>query len=242
MYAGKSLLAIIPARGGSKGVPGKNIADVGGKPLIAWTVETAGRSAYLDRVVCSTDDEAIATAARQAGCDVPYLRASALAQDQTLIEDVIFDLLDVLKGDFDYLVLLQPTSPLREADDIDRCIRTCIDAGAPACVTVTESAKPPYWSYRLDGEGGALTPLFPELSAAGRRQDLPRSWAVNGAVYVARTDWYLKTKTFFADGTIGISMPADRSVDVDTPFDLRVLRALVAQPAATAAHANDQSR
>jgi N-acylneuraminate cytidylyltransferase len=242
MYAGKTFLAVIPARAGSKGVPGKNTADLGGKPLIAWTVETAARSGYLDRVLCSTDDEGIAAAARDAGCEVPFLRPAELARDETLIEDVIFHLLDFLKAKFDYLVLLQPTSPLREAGDIDHCIETCLDAGAPACVTVTESAKPPYWSYRMDGDGKALVPLFPDLSSAGRRQDLPRAWAVNGAVYVARTDWYLKTKTFFTAETIGLSMPAERSVDVDTPFDLRVIRALVAQSAMTTTHANDPSR
>ena len=134
MIDGRSVLAIIPARGGSKGVPRKNIRPLGGKPLIAWTIEAAHRSAWIDRLILSSEDQEIIDTACAWGCDVPFVRPAELARDCTPGIDPVLHALKQLPS-FDLVVLLQPTSPLRSAADIDRCIERCQRGGAPAAVT-----------------------------------------------------------------------------------------------------------
>ena len=137
MIAGQKILAVITARGGSKGLPGKNIRPIAGLPLIAWTIRAAHASSLVDRTVLSTDDEKIATVARQHGCEVPFMREARLAADDTSSMDVIIDVLDRIPG-FDIVLLLQPTSPLRTSADIDNANRHCDDSTAPGCESVRE--------------------------------------------------------------------------------------------------------
>ncbi len=210
------MLALITARGGSKGLPGKNIRPVHGRPLIDFTIAAALKADCVDRVVLSTDDEGIAKVARQHGCDVPFMRPAALAGDETSSIDVVLDALDRLPA-FDLVILLQPTSPARSADDIDAACRLLIDTDAPACVSVTPADQSPYWMYRI-GDGHRLNPLL-TASTATRRQDLPAVHVLNGAVYVARCDWLRAQRSFVGEGTVAYPMPRERSIDIDTIED-----------------------
>lgn len=227
MIDGARVLALIPARGGSKGVPGKNIRPVGGRPLLAWTVAAARNSAYVDRVVLSSDDDAIMQAARDAGCEVPFRRDAALATDTVASIDVVLDAVDRVPG-FDIVVLLQPTSPLRTASDIDGALERMQAVAAPSCVSVREAQDHPYWTYRIEA-GGALGAFVPQATAVTRRQDLPAAWCLNGAVYAARVDWLRAHRGFVGSGTVGFEMPIERSLDIDTLHDLERLEAIMGQ-------------
>ncbi|VBB05531.1 acylneuraminate cytidylyltransferase [Lucifera butyrica] len=227
MIENKSVLAIIPARGGSKEIPRKNIAAVGGKPLIVWTIEAAQKSKYIDRLILSSDDDEIMTAARKWGCEVPFKRPPELARDDTPGIEPVLHALTSLPG-YDYVVLLQPTSPLRSPEDIDGCIELCVGHRANACVTVTEPDKSPYWMFYTDKQG-FLQPVLPMDTIASRRQDLPSVYALNGAVYVAHTSWLLKKKSFLTAETLAYKMPKKRSIDIDTETDLLFVSFLLAQ-------------
>lgn len=215
----KAVLGLIIARGGSKGLPGKNVRFLGGKPLIAWTVQAAKASRHLTRLVLSTDDETIAAVARSHGCDTPFMRPPELAKDDASAASVVRHALETLGERFDYIVLLQPTSPFRTAHDIDACIEMCMQAGVSSCVSVAPAPKPVEWYYRLDG-GDRLAPIFPGDYANQRRQEIRESWCLNGAVYVVGVDAFLQTGQFVAPDTVGYKMPAERSVDIDTMLDL----------------------
>ncbi len=221
MIDGKTVLAIIPARGGSKGVPRKNIRQVAGKPLIAWTIEEARKSKYIDRLICSSDDPEIIGIAENWGCEAPFVRPDELARDETPGIAPVLHALEALPG-FGMVVLLQTTSPLRSVADIDGCIEQCVAGGADACVTVTEAGQSPYWMYTLR-EDGAMQALIPAGRPVARRQDLPKAFLLNGAVYVANSAWLRRHKTFVGDGTLGFIMPQERSLDIDTELDLQIL-------------------
>jgi len=221
MYKGKKILAIIPARGGSKGVPRKNVRIVGGKPLIAWTVEEARKSRYIDRTIISSDDKEILAVARALKCDIPFVRPAALARDNvTGIEPVLHALRNIDEH-FDYVVLLQPTSPLRVVNDIDGCIKKCLAESACACVTVTLADKSPYWMFSLSGHN-YLRPVVKHKDMPLLRQLHKNVYALNGALYMARTDWFITNQKFITGKTIAYVMPQDRSVDIDTDWDLKI--------------------
>lgn len=227
MIDGKTILAVIPARGGSKGVPRKNIRIVGGKPLIAWTIECAKKSQYIDRIIASSEDRDVCEAAKEYGADVPFIRPAELAQDDTPGVDPILHALKELPG-FDYVVLLQPTSPLRTAEDIDGCLERCVLSDADFCVSLTEPKPSPYWMYKLC-EDGVLSPLMECHQLFTRRQDLPKVYALNGAVYVADSMALLREKTFLTSSTLGYVMPKSRSLDIDTVEDFKYLEFLLSE-------------
>jgi N-acylneuraminate cytidylyltransferase len=242
VIGGRSVLALITARGGSKGLPGKNILRVGGRPLIQWTIDAARGSRYIDRLVLSSDDAAIIAAAKDGGCEVPFVRAAALATDEAASVDVVADALQRVPG-YDLIVLLQPTSPLRSSGDIDGAIELLVSSGAPACVSVREAHEHPYWSFGLD-EHGTLVPFAAAPSGDSlRRQDLPPAWCLNGAVFVARIPWFVSARTFLCQQTVGFQMPVERSLDIDTPADIESLQRAVAaaQDASRAVRATKQS-
>ncbi len=226
MIGAEKVLAVITARGGSKGVPRKNLRQVAGKPLIAWTIEAARASRYLDKVVLSSEDDEIMRVAAEWGCEVPFARPANLAQDDTPGIDPVLDALARLPG-YGLVVLLQPTSPLRSADDIDRAIELCVERHAPACVSVTPATDSPYWMFTMDN--AKLQPLLGSSALPERRQVLPQAYSLNGAVYVARPPWLLETKSFLAEGTVAYVMPAERSVDVDEELDLKLVEILLAE-------------
>lgn len=222
------VLAVITARGGSKGLPGKNVRPLAGLPLIGWSIRAAQGASLVDRTIVSTDDEMIAVAARQCGGEVPFMRDAALAGDATPSLDVVLDSLDRCPG-FDIVVLLQPTSPLRTSADIDLAIRQCIDSGAPTCVSVCEADKSPYWMYTLDA-ARRMKPLLPAEQRATRRQDLPTVHVLNGAVYVARVDALREARAFVTEDTVAYPMPRTRSVDIDTATDFLVAEHFLTGP------------
>lgn len=221
MIDGGKVLAVIPARGGSKGVPRKNIRVVAGRPLIAWTIEEARKSKYIDRLVVSSDDAEIIEVARSWGCEAPFVRPAELSRDESPGIDPVLHALDMLPG-YDWLVLLQTTSPLRSVADIDGCLDRCVEAVANACVTVAPAEQSPYWMYSL-GTDGRMQALLPTQVEVARRQDLPPAYLLNGAVYVARCEWLRRHRTFVNEETIGFVMPQERSLDIDTELDLQIL-------------------
>ena len=219
MFDGNTILAIIPARGGSKGIPFKNIREVGGKPLIAWAIDEAKKSKYIDRLILSSDDNQIIKVAKEYGCEVPFIRPPALARDDTPGIAPVLHAIEVLPEKYDYVVLLQPTSPLRSVEDIDNCIAKCISEAGNACVTVTQSEQSPYWMYSITGSG-CVVPVV-RVEEYQRRQDLPTAYVLNGAVYVARAEWLKQVKKFVTDETKAVIMPENRSIDIDTEKDLQ---------------------
>lgn len=225
MIKGYTVLAIIPARGGSKGVPRKNIREIAGKPLIAWTIEAAKKSVYIDKLILSSEDREIIDVALRWGCEVPFVRPEELAKDDTPGMDPILHAIQKIEK-YDFVVLLQPTSPLRNTSDIDKCIELCLKKDSNACVSVSETEKSPYWMFTLE-ENNQMTPIFKDKETNVRRQDLPTFVTLNGAVYVAKSDWLLVNKKFLTSETIAYEMPKERSIDIDSEFDLRIAEAML---------------
>ena len=222
MYNGKTILAVIPARGNSKSVPRKNLHEVCGRPLISWTFKSAQNSTYIDRLVLSSEDDEIIAVAHEYGVEVPFKRPPELAGDDVVVTMPVIDVAQKLPG-YDYTVTLQPSVPLRTADDIDGCVAKCIDTGAASCATLAESGKSPYWMYLL-GEDSLLLPLIEQKEEGEKqRQELPTTYLLNGAVYVAQTDWLIKGRRYLSRETIGYVMPQERSLDIDTDTDLWLL-------------------
>jgi N-acylneuraminate cytidylyltransferase len=219
MYKEHRVLAVIPARGGSKGVPRKNVRLLAGKPLIAWTIEQAAQSRYIDCVMVSSEDDEICQVAKESGAEIPFVRPMELASDTASGVDVLCHAVENSGSDYDYVVLLQPTSPLREPSDIDEAIECCVSRAAKSVVSVAEAAKSPYWMYQMK-EGGKLTPFVED--AATNRQQLPQSYALNGAVYVLEVATLLANRKILDEQTLGYVMPAERSYDIDTEMDFLI--------------------
>ncbi len=225
MINGKTVLAIIPARGGSKGVHRKNIRDVAGKPLIAWTIEEAKKSKYIDRLILSSEDDEIIAVARNWGCEVPFVRPVELSRDDTPGIDPVIHAIQKFP-EYDYVVLLQPTSPLRKVEDIDGCIDLCANKQVSATVSVTEPDKSPFWMFTLDDDS-RMSPLIESSGNNLRRQDLMKVYALNGAVYVAECKSLLDSRILVNKDTVAYIMPKERSVDIDTEMDLIVANCIL---------------
>lgn len=216
-------LALVVARGGSKSIPRKNLAPLAGKPLLAWTIDAAQRCQTELRLVVSTDDREIAEVARQCGAEVPFMRPAELARDDTPSLDVVLHAVDVLASrgyDADRVLLLQPTSPLRTPDDIDAATRIAGDRDATSVVSVCPSRDHPWLTKRVTPEG-VLEDFFPHKPVV-RRQELEPAFALNGAIYLTRTAWLRSHRSFYAQPTYAYVMPAERSLDVDEPWDLHL--------------------
>lgn len=222
-------LYIIPARGGSKGIPGKNIKPLGGKPLIAYAIETArGAGAPDSRIIVSTDDERIAAVARDCGLAIDYMRPAALGGDTVGSREVILDVMDWADGrdiDYEAVVLLQPTSPFRMADDISGAV-ALYDASLDMVVSVTEAASNPYYNcFETDGDGYLHVSKGDGLIT--RRQDAPKAWEYNGAVYVINPRSIREMPLGAFSRRVPYEMPRSRSIDLDTPTDWLVAEALL---------------
>lgn len=222
-----TILGLIPARGGSKGIPRKNVLPIAGKPLIAWTIEAALAAGSIGRVVVTTDDDEIAEVSARHGADVPFRRPADLARDETPGIDPVLHTIDALPG-YDTVVLLQPTSPLRIAADIDAAVAM---AGSGATVVSVTEAPHAEWIFAMDAAG--RLDIDPDRPAAQRRQDMARRYALNGAIYVAGCNLLRARRTFLAPGTLGYAMPAERSVDIDGPLDWRLAELLLADGGTT---------
>ena len=226
MIDGKRVLGLIPARGGSKGLPRKNVLRLGQKPLIAWTIEAALASRRLDRLVLTSEDDEIMQVARDFGCEVPFRRPDELAADDTPGVAPVLHALTQLSG-FDYVVVLQPTSPLRSTQDIDGAVDHCHAQAAPSCVSTVRMTKPLQWMYSTDA-AGRLVPIITDGEPMTRRQEA-EVYALNGAVYVADVEFLRESRRFVDPMTVGFVMPPERSVDVDTEMDLHWCEFLLAR-------------
>lgn len=215
MIDGKTVLGIVPARAGSQGLPGKNLRPLAGRPMTAWTLEAGLTSLTLDHLVVSTDDGAVAELSRQAGVEV-IDRPPELAGPQASVLDAIAHALEVLDRAWDYVVLLQPTSPLRLASDIDAAVRLCHERDAPSVIGVSPLLKPASFYGQVDGIGA--------FSLAPGNGD--EAVVINGAVYVARPGTLFEAGGFAGPGALAHVMPPERGWDVDTAFDFAVCEAL----------------
>lgn len=218
-----TILGVITARGGSKELPRKNVLAVAGRPLIGWTIAAARASRLLTRTIVSTDDEEIARVARACGGDVPFMRPADLAQDATSHTPVMEHALTWARGeglDPDYLLVLQPTSPLRTGADIDAAITLAAEQRPDAVVSVAPAHPHPWLMHRMTAEG-RLTPFVADADRSGRRQDFPAAYGLNGAIFLI-TPQALRQGSFCPSDTAAYVMPAERSIDIDSPWDLRV--------------------
>lgn len=222
------ILGLIPARGGSKGLPGKNVRNLAGRPLIAWTVLAGIESGVLDAVVVSTDDDAIADAAAESGAQV-LRRPAELATDTAAMADVVLHALDTLEaqdGDFTHVMLLQPTSPLRGPAEVRQAVDRLRETGGRAVVSVCPAEHSPLLANTLPDDGSMAQFLRPEVSRANR-QALAQHYRLNGAVYLAETGFFREHRTFIAEGTFAYVMEAECSVDIDTQLDFRLAELLM---------------
>lgn len=218
-----NILAIIPARGGSKGIPGKNIKLLGGKPLLHYTVEAARESQLVSRVILSSDDEAIINRAKSIGLEVPFVRPAHLATDRSGSLEVVQHALRVFKekGEtFDAVCLLQPTTPFREKGSIDQAIQQFIDQDVDSLVSVREVPADynPHWVFESDDKG-CLHIATGEQEIIKRRQELPKAFFRDGSLYVTKTEVILKQHSLYGKRIGYIVSKGIHSVNLDTMTD-----------------------
>lgn len=224
----KQVLALIPARGGSKGIARKNLALLLGKPLLSYTIEAAKKSAFVDEIWVSSEDDEILHFSSRSGAQIikrPDAFASDIASAVCVVEHFIYDLPSDVRSHDPIILYLQPTSPLRDETHIDGALRTMDLARANGVMSVVEAEKPPQKSFRLD-ETGRLISLFDERQSNARRQDLPKCYYPNGAIYAFRISEFLARNGFPSNGSIPFIMADADSIDIDNTADL--IRAEVA--------------
>lgn len=224
MYKNKTFLAIIPARGGSKGLPGKNIKELCGKPLIAWSIETGLTSKYLDEVMVSTDCQNIADIAKQYGASVPFFRPDYLASDTAISFDVVKHTIDYYKNElnreFDYIILLEPTSPLREEDDIDNMIEKIIknEDKFDSIVSMGEVHEHPSIMKKIVNKN-YLNNYCEELELKSRRQDNDEAYFPYGVAYIVKIDSLLNEKTFYTKRNTFFEIKRYQCYEIDDVYD-----------------------
>lgn len=218
------MLAIIPARGGSKGLPKKNIRLFDGLPLICHTIKTALASKSIKKVIVSTDDDEIASIAKDCGAEVPFMRPANLASDNSMVMDTYFYVVDKLvemtSKPVEKFVALLPTVPLRLSEDIDKAVKIFDSKNADSVISVVKSPVPIDW-YRKISESGILKNYLPDFNAVKNRQELEQSYVPNGAIYVFRTDVLRSVRKYYTDNTYPYIMPSERSADIDDMLDFK---------------------
>ena len=223
MYKQKRILAIIPARGGSKGIPKKNIIDLLGNPLLYYSIKSAKESKYIDKVIISTDDDEIAEIGKKLGADVPFLRPEEISGDKAKSIDAFIHAikeLEKLEEKYDYILLLQNTSPLRQSWHIDEAIEKLIESGERSLVAVSEVTEHPCIMRTLNEKNETFNLL--NMSGDMRRQDFSPIYLVNGAIYIQKNDEYLNLDTNLNGGKLAYVMAREYSVDIDEYLDLDI--------------------
>lgn len=213
----KKTLTIIPARGGSKGIKNKNIKKLLGKSLINWTIESALKSKYVERVIVSTDNKKISNYAKKSGVEVPFLRPSKLSNDKAKSIDLVLHAIKKIPG-YEWILLLQPTSPLRTSKDIDNVFKLCVKKKALSVASICSVNQHPHKMFTIN-KSLYLKSLIKKKAINEIRQDLPKTYITNGALYLVNISWLKKRKKFIDSDTIGYEMPAEKSVDIDTLSD-----------------------
>lgn len=227
MNSNRKIIALIPARGGSKGLPGKNILQIAGHPLIAHTIMEARKSRYISEVFVSTDYDEIAEISKKYGASVPFMRPAELASDEAKSIDVITYTIDRLRSegiDIDDFILLQPTSPLRTAAHIDQAIKLFYDCDADSVISMT-TAKPYVWHHGID-ESGRVHKIF-DSAESRNRQEFIKTYIPNGSMYISKYDELKSTNQFYTDRTYAYIMSLSSSIDIDDAEDFRLARLLM---------------
>jgi len=220
------VLAIIPARGGSKGLPGKNIKILGDKPLIAWTIEAALNSEFICKVIVTTDCQEIASVAIRYGAEVPFIRPTELATDSAATVDVIDHAITFLDEDFDVIVVLQPTSPFRTQIDIQNAFELYSNNCTPSVVSVMKADKSPYW-YFFRENNNKIQPVITLEGQFSRRQDLPDSYLLNGAVYIVGVKDFQRDRKLIFNDTLSFVMSKESSIDIDDIMDFKLAQLIL---------------
>lgn len=229
MYKNKKILCVIPARSGSKGLPGKNIKRLLGKPLIGYSIEHALASKFIDRTIVSTDSKMIADIAKNFGAEVPFLRPKRLATNKSNIIDVLLHAIDWMRNkegfDFDIIVLLHVTAPLRKAKDVDKSIKLLFKRGTDNVFSVTPAQRNPYFNMvELDKSNKAR---LVKKGMYTNRQEAPLVFEMNSSIYVWWRDVLKHSKSLFPGTTRIYLMPKERSVDIDDYLDFRIAEMLL---------------
>ena len=231
------MLAIIPARGGSKGVPKKNIKLLAGKPLILWTIEAAKEAEKIDRIILSTDDDEIANTCRSTGIEIPFMRPKELAQNDSMAIDNYIYTIERLnrKSDHKYeeFVVLLPTVPLRVSYDIDKAIALFFQNDANSIISCTKLHHPLEWMMSINNDGIIQRSNDTGIKKMMNRQESKYVYIPNGGVYVFKYGPLKKTKSYYSEKTYAYIMPSERSVDIDTEFDFKLAEFLLKQYAET---------
>lgn len=228
MYNDKKILGIIPARGGSKGILDKNITQICGKPLIAYSIEEALKSKYIDKVIVSTDSEKIKQVSLKNGAEVPFIRPNELSNDTAKTIDVVIHSLDFFKNnkeEYDYVVLLQPTSPLRKCEDIDNAIEKIMHLGGESLVSVCEVDQNPILMRTI--EDNKFHEIIKFEGDNLRRQELSTYYIFNGAIYINTVEMLYNEKCFFNNDTIPFIMEKNKSIDIDEPLDIIIVESIM---------------
>lgn len=226
------MIAIIPARGGSKGVPGKNIRPLCGKPLIVYTIESALKSKYIEKVIVTTDDEEIAEISKQAGADIPFMRPDYLAGDTSSAVDVYIHAAEFLIGsgyDMSEFMVLLPTVPLRDENDIDSAVELFREKKGTTLLSFKETEVPVSWICNVDEEGRASNA---NLDVSGspmynRQNSRKQHYIPNGAIYILNYQLLKDKRTYYCDNTIAYVMPRDRSIDIDSFLDFELAEFMI---------------
>lgn len=226
-----TVVALTCARGGSKGLPGKNIRPLAGRPLIAWAVGHARAVSRVARVIVSTDSEEIAAAAREAGAEVPFMRPAELAQDDSpewLVWRHALTYLKETDGVYpDTLLVVPATAPLRAVDDLERCLDEYERGGADVVITVTEPHRNPYFNMVEASSDGTVRLVIPPEHAIVRRQSAPVVYDVTTVGYVARPDFVMTYNGVFEGRVRAVQIAPERALDIDTPVDFRIAECLM---------------
>ncbi|MFH1073028.1 MAG: acylneuraminate cytidylyltransferase family protein [Nanoarchaeota archaeon] len=227
MYKNNFILGVIPARGGSKGIKKKNIRLLAGKPLICYSIEQAQKSAYIDTLIVSTDDQEIASVARKHKAEVPFLRPQELAQDNTpmypVLQHAVKEMEKRLKRKIDIIVLLDPTAPLRSAEDIDQCIAKLVDEHADTVITVVEADRSPYFNMVEFDKNGVMHVVKKPKKPIYRRQDAPKVYTITSGVYAIRREILMEQNTVFGKKTKAIIIPEERAGHIDSEIEFQFL-------------------
>ena len=229
MFKNKRVIAVITARGGSKGIPNKNLKSFSGKPLIFWTIKAARESKYIDTIVLSTDSPKIASVSKKYGVEAPFLRPEAISRDNSSSIDVLFHALKFFEhrnDNFDIVIQLQPTSPLRRSQDIDKALELLLKKKAKAVISINKAFVSPLWTNILPPNGCMKDFLRPELINRNR-QRLPEYFQLNGAVFLGFVEYVVRNNGFYGKHSYAYVMPRERSIDIDDILDFRLAEALL---------------
>lgn len=227
------MIALIPARGGSKGLPGKNIKNLCGKPLIAHTIEAALKAEGIERVIVTTDSEEIAAVAREYGAEVPFLRPAALAGDTSSAVDVYLHAVDFLEKEsgrsIEKFMVLLPTAPLRNSVNIEQALRQFYEKNAETLISMREAETPISWYYEMNIEGRVKNLGLDAENAVKNRQVNKKYYIPNGAIYILDKELLKEKRTYYSENTVAYLMSAEQSVDIDCELDFKMAELLLSQ-------------